>query len=84
MATRVIDKLGRENWYGEDDGHWWTEEMMAGTETVEEHLATGHGQSEADLASLSLDQCHELHDRLHFENGDEEWLALMEALGLED
>ena len=76
----VIDKLGRSNVLG-DEGHWWTPEMAAGTETVEEHLVSGHNVSQAEVSALSFEAAHELHDRLHAEAHDNEILALMETVG---
>lgn len=78
MAFKVVDRLGRENYYGEG-AHWYTDDMATGTETVEEHLVSGHGLSAADVAALGgLSACHSEHDRLHEVNGDEEFLAIME------
>lgn len=76
----VTDKLGRENHYGAD-GHWFTEAMRDGSETVEEHLRDGHGLSVEQIADMNFDECHAEHDRLHAEANDNEVLAFMEASG---
>lgn len=85
MASEVtvIDRLGRANLYGGDGGHWFTDLMLTGAETVEEHLLAAHSVSEAELAVLSFDERHALHDSLHEQAGDGGLIALMEILGFE-
>lgn len=60
---------------------WTTTEMDAGTETVYEHLISGHGQPIAMVEGLSLDDANKLHDQLHNIAGHTRIFDIMEEIG---